>query len=324
MKILDSITNIMEKEERFLITSHVRPDGDSIGTQLALGMILNEMGKKVTILNEDPVPKCYSFLPHSDWIKSSVNNDTRFDAAIILDCSEWERIGRIAPIAQKTDVIINIDHHVDGSGLGQYNYIDIAAAAVAEQVYRLLKHMKQPITKELALCLYTGIMTDTGSFKHGNTTIHSHHIVCEFLKAGVKPDFVYRMLYERNNFSSIVLQGMLLSSLQMSDDKCVAWTSITKEMLKKVGYNVEFEPESVLGMIRSIEGVDVVLLFRDLGEDKIKVNFRSKNGVDVWQIARKFDGGGHKQAAGCVINGTLESAQQMVLDEIMHVMNYRL
>ncbi len=322
MKILNLIENIMEKEERFLITSHVRPDGDSIGTQLAIGIMLNEMGKKVTILNDDPVPKCYSFLPHSDWIKSSLNNDSQFDAVIILDCSEWERIGRIAPLAQKISAIINIDHHVDSAGLGQYNYIDSSAAAVAEQVYRLIKHMKRNITNEMALCLYTGIMTDTGSFKHGNTTVNSHHIVSELLKIGVKPNFVHHMLYERNNFSSIVLQGMLLSNLQLSNDKCVAWTSITKEILKKVGYNIEFEPESVLGMIRSIEGVDVVLLFRDLGEDKIKVNFRSKNGVDVWQIARKFDGGGHKQAAGCVINATLEDAQQMVLQEIMSVMNY--
>ncbi|MFH1860425.1 MAG: bifunctional oligoribonuclease/PAP phosphatase NrnA [bacterium] len=322
MRILNLIENVFEKEERFIITSHVRPDGDSIGTQLALGIMLNEMGKKVTILNEDPIPKSYSFLPHSDWIKSSLNNDSQFDVAIILDCSEWERVGRIAPIAQKADVIVNIDHHVDGIGLGKYNYIDPSAAAVAEQAYRLLKHMKKPLTYELALCLYTGIMTDTGSFKHGNTTVNSHHIVSEFLKAGVKPDFVYRMLYERNSSSSLVLQGMLLSSMQMSNDGCVAWTSITQEILKKVGYIVEFEPESVLGMIRSIEGVNVVLLFRDLGEDKIKVNFRSKNGVDVWQIARNFDGGGHKQAAGCVINGTLEVVQEMVLHKIMEVMNY--
>ncbi|MFH1098153.1 MAG: bifunctional oligoribonuclease/PAP phosphatase NrnA [Candidatus Desantisbacteria bacterium] len=322
VRILSLIKNILEKEERFLITSHIRPDGDSIGTQLALGIMLHGMGKKVTILNEDTVPKCYSFLPHSDWIKSSLNNGNQFDAAIILDCSEWERLGKIAPIAQTADVIINIDHHADSHGLGKYNYIDPSAAAVAEQAYHLFKHMKQPLTYELALCLYTGILTDTGSFKHGNTTVASHHIVSEFLKMGVKPDFVYRNIHERNSFPAMLLQGMLLSSLQLSNDGHVAWTSITKEMLKKVGYSVEFEPESVLSMMRSIEGIDVALLFRDLGEDKIKVNFRSRSGVDVWQIAQRFDGGGHKQAAGCVITGNLEMVQEMVLQNIMETLNY--
>lgn len=322
LRILSLIKNIFEKEERFLIVSHIRPDGDSIGTQLAIGIMLQEMGKTVTILNEDPVPKCYSFLPHSDWIKSSLNNGSQFDAAIILDCGEWERLGKIASIAQKADVIINIDHHADSHGLGKYNYIDPSAAAVAEQVYCLLKHMKHPLTYELAVCLYTGILTDTGSFRHGNTTENSHHIVSELLKVGVKSDFVYRMIHERNSFSSILLQGMLLSSLRISNDGCIAWTSITKEMLKEVGYAVEFEPESVLGMMRSIEGIEVALLFRDLGEDKIKVNFRSKSGVDVWQIAHRFDGGGHKQSAGCVVTGNLEMVQEMVIQDVMKTLNY--
>jgi phosphoesterase RecJ-like protein len=320
VKIFNLIENIIEKEENFLITSHIRPDGDSIGTQLALGLALQAMGKNVSIFNEDPVPKCYSFLPHADWIKSFVNKDFSFDVGIILDCSEWERLGKTASVIRNADIIVNIDHHPDSSGLGQYNYIDVSASATAEQVFLLLEHMNYPIGYDIALCLYVGILTDTGSFRYGNTTSKCHLIVSKLLELGIHPDHVSQMIYEQNSFMSVVLQGMLLINLQITPDNSIAWTSITKDMLNKIGYGIEFEPEGIISQIRSIEGVKVVVLFRDLGENKIKVNFRSKEDIDICQIAKEFNGGGHKQAAGCVIDGKLEVVEKMVIERIKHML----
>ncbi|MFH1563571.1 MAG: bifunctional oligoribonuclease/PAP phosphatase NrnA [Nitrospirota bacterium] len=323
-EMLSSIVNLLQKEDNFLITAHIRPEGDSIGSQLAMAILLQKLGKQVTIINEDSPPELYRFLPQCEKILTYCPEyeRSRFDVAIVLDCNQFERVGKVASIVKNTPVIINIDHHPDSPGIGKYNYMDTKASACAEQVYMVIKAMHFNLDYELALPVYVGIMTDTGNFKQVNTTPLSHQIVAELLGYGIAPNEIANQIYEVNTVSSVKLLGMILSSLKTRQGGRIAITTITQSMLKEIGFTTELEPERIIDQVRSIKGVEISLLFRDLGQNsdlgrnKVKVNLRSKTSFNVSEIAKIFDGGGHIRAAGCVIEGTLQEVERKVVDEI--------
>ncbi len=323
-EILSPIINLLQKEDNFLITAHIRPEGDSIGSQLAMAILLQRLGKQVTIINEDPAPELYYFLPQCEKIltyspeyeKTGLKPVRRFDVAIVLDCNQFERVGKVASIVRNTPVIINIDHHPDSPGIGKYNYIDTAASACAEQIYMIIKAMDFKLDYELALLIYVGIMTDTGGFRQVNTTPLSHQIVAELLSYGILPNEIANQIYEVNTVSSVKLLGMILSGLETRQNGRIALAAITQNMLKEVGFTTELEPERIINQIRSIKGVEISILLRDLGQNKVKVNLRSKSSFNVSAIAKIFDGGGHIRAAGCVIEGTLEEVKKKVVDEV--------
>lgn len=317
-KILSPIVNVLQKEDNFLITSHIRPEGDSIGSQLAMAILLQKSGKKVTIINEDSSPEIYHFLPQSEKILtySPEYERSRFDVAVVLDCNQFERVGTVASIVRNTPIIINIDHHPDSCGIGNYNYIDTRASACTEQIYMIIKAMDFKLDYDLALPIYVGIMTDTGGFKQVNTTSIAHQIVAELLNYGVLPNEIANQIYEVNTVASVKLLGMVLSSLKTHHNGKIAIAYITQQMLKNAEVITEIEPERIIDQMRFIKGVEIILLFRDLGEDKIKVNLRSKTSFNVSEIAKSFDGGGHLRAAGCVIKGTIQEVEEKVLKEI--------
>ncbi|MEW6095967.1 MAG: bifunctional oligoribonuclease/PAP phosphatase NrnA [bacterium] len=317
-KILSPIVNVLQKEDNFIITSHIRPEGDSIGSQLAIAILLQKLGKKVTIINEDPPPKIYHFLPQCEKIitYSPEYEKSSFDVGIILDCNQFERVGNVASIVRNTPIIINIDHHPDSSGIGEYNYIDTKASACAEQIYMIIKAMDFKLDYDLALPVYVGIMTDTGSFKQVNTTPLSHKIVAELLDCGIEPNEIASKIYEVNTVASVKLLGQILSGLKTIQDGRVVVANITQKMLKETGFTIDIEPERIIDQIRSIKGVEIIVLFRDLGQNKVKVNLRSKVCFNVSEIAKIFNGGGHIRAAGCVVEGTLSTVEKSVLKEI--------
>lgn len=316
--ILSPIVNVLQKEDNFLITAHIRPEGDSIGSQLAMAILLQKLGKKVTVINEDPPPETYYFLPQSEKILtySSEHERSKFDVGIVLDCNQLERIGKVSSIVRKTSIIVNIDHHPDSSGIGEYNYIDTNASACTEQIYMLIKAMDFKLDYDLALPIYVGIMTDTGNFKQVNTTALSHQIVADLLNYGIEPNEIASQIYEVNTTDSVKLLGQILSTLKTRENGRIIIANITQKMLKETGFTTEIEPERIIDQIRSIKGVEVILLFRDLGQNKVKVNLRSKVTFNVSEIAKIFNGGGHLRAAGCVIEGTLQEVEKRILEEV--------
>jgi len=317
-KILSPIINVLQKEDNFLITSHIRPEGDSISSQLSLAILLQKLGKKVTIINEDSPPEIYHFLPQWEKILTYSPEDERnkFEVGIVLDCNQFERIGKVASLIKQTSIIINIDHHPDLQGLGNYNYIDTNASACAEQIYLIIKAMDFKLEYDLALPLYVGIMTDTGSFKQVNTTPLSHQIVSDLLSYGILPNEVANQIYEVNTPVSIKLLGQILSTIKTRQEGKIIIANITQSMLKEAGFTTELEPERIMEELRSIKGGEIILLFRDLGEEKIKVNLRSKTSFNVSEIAKIFNGGGHLRAAGCIVEGKLPEVEEKVLEEL--------
>lgn len=316
MRELKKIAKIIRENKSFFITSHIRPDGDSIGSQLALKRILERLGKEVIIVNHDPVPKIYDFLPGSESIKQELPENKEFDVTFVLDSPEHSRLESSAETIRRAKVIINIDHHLGNERFGKYNYVDIKASAVGEQIYELTKVMDFKIDREIALGLYVGILTDTDSFRQSNTTSRTHEIVAHLMKIGdLKPAQITHQVYETQLPSAIKLLSMTLDTLERSEDGRIAWMTITDEMFKETGATLA-ETENFINYVRSVKGSEVAVLFTELTKDEVKVSFRSKPSADVNSIARTFGGGGHLRASACTLKGALEEVKQRVLAEV--------
>ncbi|MBU4310643.1 bifunctional oligoribonuclease/PAP phosphatase NrnA [bacterium] len=316
MNELKKIVEVIKENKSFFITSHIRPDGDSIGSQLALKCILERLGKEVTIANHDSVPEIYDFLPGRESIKQELPKDREFDVALVLDSPELSRLESAAGAIEKARVIINIDHHLGNERFGKYNYVDIEASAVGEEIYELTKVMGFEIDREIALCLYVGILTDTGSFRQSNTTPRTHEIVADLMKIGdLKPAQITHQVYETQLPSAIKLLSMTLNTLERSEDGRIAWMTITDEMFKETT-TTKAETENFINYVRSVKGSEVAILFTRIAEGEVKVSFRSKSSVDVNRIAKTFGGGGHLRASACTIKGDFKEVKEKVLAEV--------
>lgn len=343
MTEIEKIVRVIKENSAFLITSHLSPDGDSIASQLALRLILKRLKKSVVIANHDPVPDTYVFLPGSETIRVVQDaypsgparhrpepkamagglGDEKFDVAVILDCSELSRVANLNSNIIKTikeaNIIINIDHHPGNEYFGHLNLVDAKKSAVGEQIYELIEPLGCKLNEDLALCLYVGILTDTGSFRYLNTTTMTHRIVAELLATGVRPHQVAQRIYDTATPSSIKLLSLTLATLRTNHDGKVAWMSITREMLEDSGV-VPSPTEGFIDHCRSLKDSEVAILFMETLDDKVEVSFRSKNTLNVDRLARTFGGGGHIRAAACTINGTLEGVARRVLAEVSRQM----
>ncbi len=311
----NEIAKIREKifqSKKILITTHINPDGDGIGSGLALVNKLIKLKKKVSFINRDPLPKIYKFLPGSKRVKNLSKINENFDLAIILECPEIERTGNIIDFKKQVKYSINIDHHIGNMMYADLNVIDSKAAAVGIQIYKMMKGFNWYIDKDIATCIYTSIIIDTGSFRYSNTTPEVHLITAELIKAGANPEFIASEVYATTKNSTELFRRML-SELKII--KNIGWSFITKDMLKKTRAD-ESDTDNFINSIRSIKEVDIAVLFKEYGKNITKASFRSKNGFDVNVIAKKFGGGGHKHAAGCVISQPLKKAEKSVISEI--------
>jgi len=315
-KIINKILKVIRENHTFFISSHMRPDGDSIGAQLALASLLRRLGKDVYIANRDPVPAVYQFLPHSNDIHIVEKVERDFDVAFILDCSDLQRTGNIIDLKNRVKIVINMDHHIDCELFGDYNYVEPQASSVAEELYDLFKQSHLEIIEEEALALYVGILTDTGRFQEANTTHHCHEIVAELIRKGISPQVVSQKVYEARTGTGLKLLSLTLSTLEVTADGKIALLLITQDMYKKTGAR-EDEVEGFVNFARDVKGVEAGILFRetDVG-NQFRVSFRSKGKIDVSKIARLFGGGGHRNAAGCAIQGNVEEVKQRILNAI--------
>jgi phosphoesterase RecJ-like protein len=318
---MDTIIQHLQQCDNILIATHVNPDGDAIGSSLAIGFALEALGKRVTFYTESPIPAVYRFLPETDRMVDKIEVKNQFQTAIILDCGDIYRVGDAASTIQQIPTVINIDHHITNTKFGNYSLIDTSACATAEIVYRLIKKMKIPIDKIIAISIYTGIMTDTGSFRFSNTNRNSFTICEEMVALGVNPYLVAQHVYGTYSLGRIKLLNRAIDSIEISKNGKLSVMTITKEMFDETNT----KPDDVDGLInyaKRIEDVKVAALIFEQhrnsgGEDYPKtyhVSLRSDETVDVGAIAMFFGGGGHTNAAGFSIESTLTGLKSKILN----------
>jgi phosphoesterase RecJ-like protein len=309
------IKKAIKRFNRFLISSHINPEGDAIGGQIALASLLRRLGKEVVIVNESPVPHILQFMKGTESILKEMPKDFHFQAAIVMDCPDLTRIGKVSEYITKDKIIINIDHHISNENFGRYNWLDADISSTGEMVFELFKAFRLRIGYDEALALYVAIMTDTGSFKYTNTTSRTHRIAAGLVDAGVQPYEIFSRVYETNSLQDMNLLGESLQTLKLTDDGKVAWIWVTKDMLKKTKASLE-GTEGIINFARSIEGTEIAILFRETGtENRIKVSFRSKGRIDVNKLASFFGGGGHVTASGCTVFGKREEVEKKVMEK---------
>lgn len=310
-----SIKTAINKFDRFLISSHINPEGDSIGSQIAISSLLKRLRKKSAILNESPVPHTLRFIKGTENILKAMPPDFDFQAALILDCPDMTRVGKVSEYIAKDKTVINIDHHVSNENFGKYNWVGTRLSSTGEMIFELFKTFKMKICYDEAVAIYAAIMTDTGSFKYTNTSSRTHGIAAELMEIGVKPYDIYSRIYETSTLQDISLLGEALRTLRLTDDGKIAWLWVTKDMLKRTKASLE-GTEEIINFARSIGGVEIAALFRETGtENRIKVSFRAKADVDVNKLASFFNGGGHKTASGCTVYGKTQEVEKKVLDK---------
>lgn len=313
------LADVIFKHNSFIVTSHIAPDGDAVGSVLALTTALEKLGKNVSPIINDVVPAKYNFLPHSEKLRPYIPEKDRAEVMICLDSGDVERLDFKKDLKSICELIVNLDHHKSNSLYGDINIIDDKSSAVGEMVYYLVKSLNVPIDIDIATCIYTAIITDTGSIKYSNTTPSCLKILSEMVEIGVRPDFISREVFEKKSYASILLLKEVLGTLKLSEGGKIAYMELTKDMLKKVGAKEE-DADGFINFAREIESVEVAVLFREQDNLKVKVGLRSNVWVDVSKIAEEFGGGGHARAAGCTLEGPLEKAKNVFLSALKEYM----
>lgn len=304
MSPADTIAETLKRHGHILLLNHASPDGDSLGSTLALARTFWARGQRATVGSSDGVPHMYRFLPSSDRVVSEIPPEERFDAVVFMECSAPERAGPLAARAEGVPLWINIDHHLSNTGYGDLMLLDVDAAAVAELVYPIVTALQPRLEPETATCLLTALLTDTGSFRYANVRPKSFQIGAELLKAGASPAYVYGEVYENRPPGAVRLLGLALGRMAIEENGRVAWTAVTQQMLKEAGAAME-ESEGIVGAIRAVRGIQVALLFKE-EPDAIRVSLRGADNIRANVIAEAFGGGGHAAAAGFTATGRLD------------------
>jgi phosphoesterase RecJ-like protein len=325
MNSLDEIIKVLQKNNNFLITSHINLDGDGIGSELALYSILKKLKKKPIILNQGKLPKIYDFLPGINKIQYLEDDyiDTKsIDVGIALDCSNVKRMGKTYEIFKNIKTVINIDHHKSNENFGDLNYVDSSVSSVGEIIYELIKSINIDLLDEdISTCLFTSILTDTGSFRYSNVSSNTFRIASDLTSFGIKPHLIADNIYNRNTYSGLKLLGEALSTLEVTDSNYVSWLTITRKMLNNTKASDE-EIEGIIDVAATLDNTEITILFRETKDNKIKISFRSKGNFDVNKFAGKFNGGGHPNASGCLCSGKMYKIKEKILSELLKDIRY--
>ena len=307
--MLDRVLQAIRERHRFVVTSHARPDGDGIGSALACGQILRVMGKDAEVVTYDGIPRIYQGLPFADRAIRAESVPPN-DAVILLECDSTRRAA-LAGLDQC--FLINIDHHASGRNFGDINWIDSSVMATAELVYRLARLACVPVDRDIATCLYTALMTDTGSFMFEGTDEHTFTVARELVLAGANPAQCARQIYFGHSTAKMRLLGAALSNLHR--DGPLAWIWVTQEQMERFGAREE-DCEGLVNYALSMGDVQVAIFFRELPDRRYRVSLRSKGAVNVSRVAEQFGGGGHKCASGCSLDGPLAIAVSRLVERL--------
>jgi len=315
---MNQIIQQLKNSRSVLLASHENPDGDAIGSLVALGLSLDLLNKKTVLYNPSPIPAVYRFLPSVKRVVRHLKKGGDFDTAVILDCGDMERIGHGAGIAGKIAVIINVDHHVTNTGFGTHQLIDTGASATCEIVYRLIKALDVSISRNIADSVYTGILTDTGSFRFSNTNQAAFAICEEMIACGADPYQIAQHVYGKYSLGRIKLLNLALDSIEISSNGRLSLMTVTKEMLFETGTQPE-DADGLINYARRIEAVAVAVLIQEqmnnrggLKKSQFHVSLRSDGTVDVARIAASFGGGGHASASGFSIQEPLADIKNRI------------
>ena len=319
------VVALIQQHNHFVLTTHVHPDGDGLGCEVALAAFLKQLGKEVAVVNSDPMPETLEFLDpqgsfrvyHPDRDHATVANS---EVIFVLDSSEgWNRLGKLGEVAQDSSATtVCLDHHPDDGDFADIAVIDTTAGATGELVFELIDHMGSELTHDMAMALYVAIVTDTGSFRFGKTSPRTHRIAARLLEAGVMPHQIYSYLYEQRPLGHLHLQSQLLAQLTLAYGGRLAWSKVTQEMLERYGVDRRDITHLVdLGL--SVAGVEISVLFSETRNGRVQLNFRSKGRLAVNDVAQRLGGGGHPFAAGAQVDGPLEQAIQRVLEEVRQI-----
>ena len=300
------------KRQRFVITSHIRPDGDAIGSQLAMAYALRHLGKQARVVNHDPAPPPLSTFPGVADIEIAERVDDPGDAVIVMEAGDLVRTG-VAGLER--GFIVNIDHHVGNTMFGAVNWFDVSAAACGEMVFDLVRELGVPLTYEIALHVYIAILTDTGSFHYSNITPRTFDICRQCVDAGVKPPDVARSIFDSSTLGRLKLFGAVLSRMQLDDTGRVATIAVDQRLAADSGGTYE-DTEGLINSPLTVKEIQAVVFFKEVAPGDWRVSMRSKGDVDINAVAREFGGGGHKNASGCSAVGQLEELKQIFQQKI--------
>jgi bifunctional oligoribonuclease and PAP phosphatase NrnA len=306
--MLQEVLQQIEQRGRFVLTSHARPDGDAVGSALACCQVLRALGKQADVVLHDGVPRIYRTLPFADQVLQASRVDGSYEVAIILECDSVHRT-RLEGLESR--FLINIDHHISGKPFADVNWIDPQAVATAEMVFRLAREAGARFSPEIATCLYTALMTDTGSFMFQGTNQHTFALARELVLAGADPSHCARNIYFAHSLAKMKLLGEALRNLNTQNH--VGWTWVTLEQMERCGAKEE-DCEGLVNYVLSIGEVEAAAFFRELADGRYRVSLRSKGKLDVSRVAERFGGGGHECASGCSLDGPLTVAVRQVLD----------
>ena len=311
---------LISKANKIIIVGHINPDGDVIGSMLGLGKALEKIGKQCQLVLPDELPTLFSFLPGITSVVCSPGHLETADTVITLDSSDFSRLGSVytdnAQLFQSVPVL-NIDHHVTNQRFGSVNWVDIEAAAVAEQVYLLIEKLGIPFDSGIATCLLTGIVADTRCFRTQSTQPRTMEIASELMRAGASLSQIVDWVYNTKKLSTLQLWVKVLSTLESSGG--MVWAEVTQEMFDEVGARAE-ETDDLVSLIGGVREAKLALLFKENGNGVVKVSLRSNGEIDVAEAAAHFGGGGHPRAAGCTVHGTVAEAKEVVLSFLRRYM----
>ncbi|MCH8126170.1 bifunctional oligoribonuclease/PAP phosphatase NrnA [candidate division KSB1 bacterium] len=318
---IEAVKHLIENNDKFILTTHVHPDGDGLGSELGLYYALKERGKQVNIFNHNPVPRQYDFLNHDNIITdySSIEHEsiiTRAQCCFVFDVSEWDRLRKLGADLRKHEIpIICIDHHPSKEKFGAININYPNASSTGEIVFLLLDALGVEFSKEISSALYTAILTDTGGFRFSNTTVNSHKMAGILIEQNIDTYKIYREVYEQEPLGKIKLLADILSNIQFECDSKVAWCSITRAMLKKYDL-APSETDGLSDFSRRIANVEVSILFLEIEESLTKISFRSNGSISINELAQSFGGGGHPYASGALVrrplNNVIEEFKEII------------
>jgi phosphoesterase RecJ-like protein len=320
LEALGQTAKLILDHKSFFVCSHINPDADALGSTLAMGIALEEMGKRVYVYNESPVPQQLQFLPRVQTLQDVLPDpSTAFDATLVLDCGSMKRVGKgILPYYEsgKSGLIACIDHHASNNGFGAMNLIVPEASSTSEIVAGLFQSIRHPFTRDVATCLYAGISVDTGSFMHQGTSPYTFRLCAQLVESGADPHAIAVSLYEQRPRYYFQFFGEVLKTLTFEDHLPVSWMRVEREILDQYGYDMDVT-EGMIEELRSVEGMEVVILYKQNDDlNGYKVSMRSKDGFDVAGVCAQFGGGGHRRAAGVDMKGRFEDIHKKLMDAI--------
>ena len=307
------VASALRSRQRFVVASHVRPDGDAVGSQLAMAFALRTLGKEVRVVSCDPAPPPLLVFPGVAEIEITRRVDDPGDAVIVMESGDLTRTG-IAGLER--GFVINIDHHVGNTMYGAVNWFDLSAAACGEMVFELVRELGVPLTYEIALHVYIAILTDTGSFHYSNISPRTFDICRQCVEAGVVPSAVARSVFDTNNLGRLKLFGAVLSRMELDSTRRIAAMYVDRRLAADCGGTYE-DTEGLINLPLTVKEIQAVVFFKEIGADDWRVSMRSKENVDVNAVARQFGGGGHKNASGCSAAGRLNDLKRLFREKIL-------